>query len=62
MESYKRKIDMLEAKLNMKAKEVKAKDNFIMNSLLGRSKAEETPLVLADFQRIFEASYVDKLA
>lgn len=62
MESYKRKIDMLEAKLNMKAKEVKDKDNFIMNSLLGRSKAEETPLVLADFQRIFEANYVDKLA
>lgn len=62
MESYKRKIDMLEAKLNMKAKEVKDKDNFIMNSLLGRSKPEETPLVLADFQRIFEASYVDKLA
>ncbi len=53
MESYKRKIDMLEAKLNMKIKEVKDKDNFIMNSLLGRSKAEETPLVLADFQRIF---------
>lgn len=45
----------------MKIKEVKDKDLFIMNSLLGRSKPEETPLVLADFQRIFEANYVEKL-
>jgi hypothetical protein len=29
-----------------------------MNSVLGRSKPEETHLILSDFQRIFEANYV----
>lgn len=49
---------MLEVKLNSKIKEVKDKDQFIMNSVLGRSKPEDTHLILADFQRVFEANYI----
>lgn len=41
---------------------MKEKDAFIMNSVLGRCKQEEVPLVLADFQRIFEANYVERIA
>lgn len=33
-----------------------------MNSVLGRSRSEDAPLILADFQRIFEADYVEKLS
>jgi hypothetical protein len=33
-----------------------------MSSLLGRSKAEDVPLILSDFERIFEANYREKLA
>jgi hypothetical protein len=32
-----------------------------MTSLLGRSRPEDVPFVLADFQRIFEANYREKL-
>lgn len=33
-----------------------------MNSVLGRSKPEDAPLILTDFQRVFQANYVEKLA
>ena len=32
-----------------------------MNSIVGRSKQEDVPLIMADLQRIFEANYVEKL-
>lgn len=53
---------MLESKLSSKVKEVKEKDSFIMNSILGRSRQEDVPFIMADLQRIFEAGYVEKLA
>ena len=33
-----------------------------MSSVLGRSKPEDAPFIMADFQRIFQTNYVQKLA
>lgn len=38
---------MLENKVKAKTKEVKEKENFIMNTIVGRSKQEDIPLILA---------------
>lgn len=62
IESYERKIQLLETKLAYKAKEVKEKDNFIISSIVGRSKKEDVPIIMADLERIFESGYVQKLA
>lgn len=52
---------MTEAKLQNKMKEVKEKDNFITSTIIGRSRQEDVPIIMADLQRIFEADYVNKL-
>lgn len=33
-----------------------------MNSIVGRSRQEDVPIIMADLQRIFEAGYVERLA
>ena len=33
-----------------------------MNTIVGRSKQEDVPLIMSEFQRIFEADYTTKLA
>ena len=52
---------MTETKLGIKTKEVKDKDTFITNVVIGRSKQEDIPFVLAELKRIFEADYSSKL-
>lgn len=32
-----------------------------MNTIIGRSKQEDVPAVMAEFQRIFESDYITKL-
>ena len=53
---------MSEAKLGIKVKEVKNKDAFISNTIIGRSRQEDVPFVVAELKRVFESQYVDKLA
>ena len=48
-------------KLGSKIKEVKEKDNFIISSVVGRSRQEDAPLIMADIKKIFEANYIEKL-
>jgi len=50
-----------ETKFNIKVKEVKDKDTFITNVIIGRSKPEDVPFVTAELKRIFEADYSSKL-
>ena len=33
-----------------------------MNTIVGRSRQEDIPLILAELQRIFETDYASKLA
>ena len=33
-----------------------------MNTIVGRSKQEDVPLIVSELQRVFEADYVTKLA
>lgn len=40
-------------KLGMKIKEVKDKDDFIRSTVIGRSRQDDVPFVLAEIQRIF---------
>jgi hypothetical protein len=51
-----------ETKLNIKMKEVKDKDTFITNVLIGRSRPEDVPFVVAEIKRIFETDYSGKLS
>ena len=53
---------MIEVKLASKMKELKEKDAFIVNSIVGRSRQEDVPLIISDLQRIFEANYIEKLS
>lgn len=53
---------MTETKLAIKAKEVKDKDAFISSVIIGRSRQEDVPFVVAELKRVFEADYVSKLA
>lgn len=62
VESLKRKLELTETKFNIKIKELKEKDNFIVSTVIGRSRQEDVPYIVAEFQRIFEADYVNKLA
>jgi len=62
VESLKRKLETSENKLKHKMKELKEKDSFITNSIVGRSRQEDVPLIMAEFQRIFEMDYVTKLS
>ena len=48
-------------KLASKVKEVKEKDNFIISSIVGRSRQEDAPLIMGDIKKIFEANYIEKL-
>jgi hypothetical protein len=57
-----RKVEVTEAKLAIKAKEVKDKDAFISSVIIGRSRQEDVPFVVAELKRVFEAEYVSKLA
>ena len=41
--------------------EVKEKDNFIKSVVMGRSRQEDVPFVVAELQRVFEGDYVNKL-
>lgn len=43
-------------------KDAKEKENFIVNSIVGRSRQEDAPLILAELQRIFETDYSSKLS
>jgi len=42
-------------------KEVKDKDAFITSVIIGRTRQEDVPFVIAELQRIFEAEYIVKL-
>lgn len=42
-------------------KEVKDKDTFIGSVVVGRSRQEDVPFVLAELKRIFETDYIGKL-
>ena len=53
---------MIEVKLASKMKELKEKDAFIVNNIVGRSRQEDVPLIISDLQRIFEANYIEKLS
>ena len=61
LDTERRRSETLELKLASKVKEVKEKDSFIMGSILGRSRQEDVPIIMADLQRIFEAGYIEKL-
>lgn len=43
-------------------KEVKEKESFIMNTIVGRSRQEDVPFIVSELQRIFETEYENKLA
>jgi len=62
IDTLRRKLEVTETKFNIKLKEIKDKDAFITSVIIGRSRQEDVPFVLAEFQRIFEAEYVNKLA
>lgn len=62
MDSLRRKLEVSETKLAIKAKEVKDKDAFISSVIIGRSRQEDVPFVMAELKRVFEAEYVSKLA
>lgn len=62
IETLRRKLEVTETKLNIKAKEVKDKDSFISSVVIGRSRQEDVPFVIAELKRIFEADYVAKLS
>lgn len=62
VQSLQRKLEVCETKLAIKVKEVKDKDNFIKSTIIGRSKQEDVPFIVAELQRVFEADYISKLA
>jgi hypothetical protein len=62
VETLRRKVEVTEAKLSIRAKEVKDKDTFISSVIIGRSRQEDVPFVVAELKRIFEADYVGKLS
>ncbi len=58
-----RKLIQTEAKVQAKAKEIKEKDTFIVETIIGRvQKQEDVPLVMAQMQRILEGAFIEKLA
>lgn len=53
---------MAQGKIDQKTKEIKERQNFIMSTIVGRSKQEDVPLIIAEMQRIFEADYMTRLS
>jgi len=47
LDTERRRSETLELKLASKVKEVKEKDSFIMGSILGRSRQEDVPIIMA---------------
>lgn len=45
-----------------KTKEAKDKDSFISSVIIGRSRQEDVPFILAELQRVFESDYAGKLS
>ena len=46
--------------MNNKVKELKEKEAFILNTIVGRSRQEDVPIIMSEFQRIFETDYIGK--
>lgn len=55
-------MEVTETKLSIKAKEVKDKDSFISSVVIGRSRQEDVPFVIAELKRVFDADYAGKLS
>ena len=61
IDSLKRKLETAENRINNKNRQLKEKDSFITSTIVGRSRQEDIPVIMAEFQRIFEADYINKL-
>jgi hypothetical protein len=55
-------LEVTETKLSIKIKEVKDKDSFISSVVIGRSRQEDVPFVIAELKRVFDADYAGKLS
>jgi hypothetical protein len=53
IETLRRKCEVTETKLGLKQKEVKDKDAFIGSVIIGRSRQEDVPFIMAELQRVF---------
>ena len=62
VQSLRRKVEVTQAKLGHKTKEAKDKDSFISGVIIGRSRQEDVPFILAELQRVFESDYAGKLS
>lgn len=52
-DSLNRKLETTNSRLESKIKECKQKDDFIKSTIIGRSKPEDVPIIIAEMERIF---------
>lgn len=53
IESLQRKMSTVQTRLEYKINETKQKDDFIKNTIIGRSRPEDVPFIVAELDRIF---------